>query len=89
MLSFGENIYLELEPLQVPPLGFTDSRKMGGEVLICVAKRKVGEGVSLCTMSAPLPTPGFSVGGWSRVETKNGMRGFEGKGNSGEWNLQE
>lgn len=36
-------------------------------------------------MSASLPTPA-SVGGMVQSRDKNGMRGFEGKGNSGEWN---
>ena len=68
--------------LQVPPLGFTDSRKMGGG-FSSVLREGGGGGSPFCTMSPP--PPGFSVGGMVQNRDKTGMRGCEGKGSSGEW----
>lgn len=67
---------------QVPPLGFTDSRKIGGGFSSVFLRGKVRrEGLPFV-----LGPPGFSVGGMVQSRDENGMRGFEGKGIPGEWN---
>lgn len=67
---------------QVPPLGFTDSRKMGGGFSSVFLSGKVEEGRSPFSTASPR----VLCGGMVQSGDMNGMRGFGGKGIPGGWN---